>query len=198
MTSKMLFSMWLAAVVAVAFESLAVEPGHASPTATPASATAPTDRDSRARGAELLAPFKRDLKQALHAGLAEGPVAAMGACRVRAPEIASGLSRDGVRVGRASHRLRNPANEAPDWARPLLDAYRDDASDRAPKSVALPTGGVGYVEPILVQPLCLTCHGEVLAPEVAERIRTLYPEDRALGYGVGDLRGVFWVELPKD
>ena len=44
--------------------------------------------------------------------------------------------------------------------------------------------------------LCVTCHGESLAPDVQERLAERYPTDRATGYRVGDLRGVFWAELP--
>ena len=57
---------------------------------------------------------------------------------------------------------------------------------------------MGYVEPIRIQPLCLTCHGEALAPAVGARIRALYPEDAAAGFALGDLRGVWWVELPAE
>jgi len=150
-----------------------------------------------APGALLLAPFKRDLQQALRDGLAEGPVEAIAACRVRAPEIAAALSVDGVRVGRSSHRLRNPSNAAPEWVLPILEAYVADAAHRAPRTVDLAHGRSGYVEPILLQPMCLACHGKSLAPEVASRIEELYPADRATGFGVGDLRGVFWVEFPQ-
>ena len=150
-----------------------------------------------ARGAALLAPFKTNLQQALREGLAEGATEAVGACRIEAPEIAAKRSHDGIRVGRTSHRLRNPANTAPDWVKPVLDGFAADPSDRTPKSRALPSGRVGYVEAIVTQPLCLTCHGDALAPDVAERITSLYPEDRAVGYRAGDLRGVFWVEFPS-
>lgn len=150
------------------------------------------------RGAGLLAPFKRDLQQALREGLAEGPVEALAACRVRAPEIAQALARDGIRLGRSSHRLRNPANAAPDWVVPLLQAYVEDAAERSPRAVPLPDKRVGYVEPILLQPLCLTCHGDALAPDVAAKIEQLYPQDRAVGFEVGDLRGLFWIEFPAD
>lgn len=149
-----------------------------------------------APGASILVPFKQNLQQALLDGLAEGPEEAIAACRVKAPEIASRLSRDGVRVGRASHRLRNPSNTAPEWVAPILNAYANDPSDRAPRSVSLGDERSGYVEPIVVQPLCLTCHGANLAPDFASRIRELYPEDRAVGYETGDLRGVFWAEYP--
>jgi hypothetical protein len=149
------------------------------------------------QGARILAPFKQGLMQALGEGLAQGPVEAIAACRVEAPAIAAGISRDGVRVGRTSHRLRNPANTGPDWVASILDAYADDPADRAPRTVSLGDDRTGYVEPILLQPLCVTCHGESLAPDVAARIRELYPDDRAVGYRVGDLRGVFWAEFPQ-
>lgn len=158
-------------------------------------ASAASERDL-ARGAEILQPFKQQLQGALREGLASGPADAIAACRTKAPEIAASLARDGVRVGRASHRLRNPNNAPPEWVVPLLDGYRDDPSARAPRAVELDERRRGYVEPIFVQPLCLTCHGENLSDAIASKLSDLYPEDRAVGYEVGDLRGVFWVEFP--
>ena len=150
------------------------------------------------RGAELLSPFKSDLQEALRLGLTKGPVEAIGACSLQAPEIAKALAQDGVSLGRSSHRLRNAANSPPEWVSPVLEAYVDDSADRAPRVVPLPDNRFGYVEPILIKPLCLTCHGEVLAPDVAERINELYPEDRATKFNDGDFRGVFWVEFPAE
>ena len=60
----------------------------------------------------------------------------------------------------------------------------------------LDEGRAGYVEPILLQPLCVACHGEAIEPGLATRIAELYPQDRAVGFRVGELRGVFWVEFP--
>ena len=151
-----------------------------------------------ARGPEILAPFKQNLQQALREGLAEGPVEAIAACQLKAPEIAASLSQGGVRVGRTSERLRNPDNAAPDWVVPALEAYSTDSDDRSPRNLSIGPGRSGYVEPIMVQPLCLACHGESLEPEVSSRIQALYPDDRATGYQIGDLRGVFWVEYPHD
>ena len=56
---------------------------------------------------------------------------------------------------------------------------------------------MGYAEPIIVQPMCLACHGESLAPEIAAKISEAYPDDQATGFKVGDFRGVFWVEFPE-
>ena len=55
---------------------------------------------------------------------------------------------------------------------------------------------LGYVEPIIVQPQCLSCHGESLNEDVSMEINKLYPEDQAFGFKAGELRGVFWAEYP--
>lgn len=99
-------------------------------------------------------------------------------------------------MGRTSDRLRNPANASPTWVEPILAAYLADASNRAPRSVTIGPGREGYVEPIVMAPLCETCHGAQIAPELQARIDTLYPDDQATGFATGDLRGVFWVEYP--
>ena len=60
----------------------------------------------------------------------------------------------------------------------------------------LPDGRSAYAEPLVIQALCLACHGTVIAPDVQAAIAEKYPADRAIGYADGDLRGVAWVELP--
>lgn len=147
-------------------------------------------------GPRLLAPFKQHLQQALRAGLSSGPAEAIALCRDEAPAIAEALSGDSVRMGRSSHRLRNPANAGPRWVAPILEAYVKDTSERLPRTVVLEDNLRGYVEPIFVQPVCLACHGEDLAADVAAQVNELYPADQATGFEVGDLRGVFWVEFP--
>ncbi|MBT8092423.1 MAG: DUF3365 domain-containing protein [Gammaproteobacteria bacterium] len=155
------------------------------------------DAPPNPRGPELLAPLKKDLKEALVAGMQDGPLNAVSVCKDQAPAIAASLSVDGVEMGRTSHKLRNPANAAPGWVDPILQSYLADNADRAPAIVSLSDGREGYVEPILLQPLCVTCHGKTLPPNLAARISEEYPDDQATGFDVGDLRGVFWVEYPR-
>ena len=149
-------------------------------------------------GGRILSQYKHDLQGALRSGLSEGVVEAIAACRIKAPKIAESLSQGGTRVGRASHRLRNPDNVAPAWVEPILDGYIANPADRIPRTVLLSADQAGYVEPIVLQPLCATCHGDAIAEEVATRINELYPDDRAVGFKAGDLRGVFWVEYPAE
>jgi len=149
------------------------------------------------RGASVLAPFKASLQAELKAGLAEGPRKAIDVCRARAPELAKSAGSDSVRVGRTSHKLRNPSNAPADWMKPLLDHYLAHPEDHAPRAVRINNGHTGYVEPIFMQSKCLICHGESIAPTVRAALDEMYPDDRATGFRDGDFRGLFWVEMAE-
>ena len=149
-------------------------------------------------GAEAVLPFKKSLKAALVAGLEQGPVKAISVCRVEAPKLAEKASTASAQVGRTSRKLRNPDNAPKPWMEPILDRYESDPESREPAVVIIDEHTVGYVEPIYLQPLCVTCHGATLAPDLAAKIEELYPSDQAIGYAAGDLRGVFWAELARD
>ena len=69
------------------------------------SGTAEKQRIESARGAELLSPFKQELKQALVAGMQEGPLNAISVCRDQAPAIAESLSIEGVQMGSKALKL---------------------------------------------------------------------------------------------
>ena len=153
---------------------------------------------ARERGAGVIAPFKQRLLAELTQGLAPGPEHALEVCRARAPQIAAEASLHGARVGRTSHKLRNPENRAPAWVEPLLASYVAGESLGEVRVVRLPRGRAGYVEPIRVAPLCLTCHGDSLAPALRVRLAALYPDDHAVGFHAGDFRGLFWAELPRE
>lgn len=160
------------------------------------SGLASAQEQAPSRGAELLAPMKSKLQSALMTGMQEGPLNAIDVCKIQAPAIADSLAVEGIRIGRTSHRLRNPANTAPDWVNPILASYLDDHSDRTPRTVSLADNREGYVEPITTKPLCLACHGTALAPDVASLIEKVYPQDEATGFKLDELRGVYWVEYP--
>ncbi|MEM8610128.1 MAG: DUF3365 domain-containing protein [Myxococcota bacterium] len=151
----------------------------------------------RERGAESVLPLKQNLKRALASGLEEGPVEAVTACQAIAPSVTRGASTRSANVGRTSHKLRNPANEPKFWMRPLLQSYLDHPDQMDPKVIVLDEETIGYMEPIYLQPMCVTCHGTSIDPEVQARIDELYPEDEATGFEPGYFRGVFWAELSR-
>ncbi len=105
----------------------------------------------------------------------------------------------GVRVGRTSARLRNPRNAPPEWARSTVAATDGRKAADVP-SVAVDLGDrVGLLRPIEIRRRCLACHAarEALSAGTREWLARAYPQDRALGYELGDLRGYWWAEAPK-
>lgn len=163
--------------------------------APPASGAEPDPRIEAARAA--LASLEKGLKSALQEAMQTGgPVAAIGACHEQAARIAAAASTK-VAVGRTSHKLRNPANAPAPWMVPLLAELR--AASAKPgdfRTATLPDGALGYVEPIRVGPVCLACHGATVVPDVAAKLKALYPKDAATGFAPGDFRGLFWAVVP--
>jgi hypothetical protein len=153
-----------------------------------------------ARGNEAGRAFQKALQARLVQAMSQGgPPAAVEACAADAPRIAAEASASGVKLGRTSDRLRNPANTAPDWARaPLAAAATRRGADVEPLAVDL-GGKVGVLLPIVVGPACLGCHGAPasISPKVKDALAARYPADRAVGYQEGDFRGFLWVEVAK-
>ncbi|PWB70605.1 MAG: cytochrome c family protein [Holophagae bacterium] len=131
----------------------------------------------------------------LHAALDSGGAAAgIEACRLKAPEIAARVSEQyGVKIGRTSHRLRNPNNTIPSWAeRSVADRVGE------PSFLAGSGGEFAALLPIRLRAECEMCHGPVdsISEDVQRAIATFYPNDQAVGFVAGDVRGWIWVEVP--
>ncbi len=126
----------------------------------------------------------------------EGPAAAISVCRQDAPRIAEEVAaQHGLAIGRTSFRLRNPENRPPDWAAELVEKRVDK-----PAFSAGPQGRLGVLLPIRLGVECLVCHGDpqCIPEPVKAALSENYPEDKAIGFAEGDLRGWFWVEVPAD
>ncbi|HMO64552.1 MAG TPA: TSUP family transporter [Verrucomicrobiota bacterium] len=142
-----------------------------------------------------------ELARALAAG---GVSNALAVCSEKAlPLTAAVGATNGVRLRRVALRHRNPANAPEPAERAVLEEFA--AKIAAGKSVmpliaAHADGTATYFAPIVLNnPLCLRCHGapgKELAEADAGLIRRLYPDDRATGFALGDLRGMWRVDFP--
>ncbi|GAA5186302.1 c-type heme family protein [Ferrimonas gelatinilytica] len=148
------------------------------------------------RGAQLLTPFKMELKQTLMKGLEEGPESAVTLCQQEAPAIARRHSNNGIQMGRSSDKLRSPENRPPAWVEPILSQFQ--RGELTPVTVEITKETTGYAEPITIAPPCLACHGQQIANETRALLSHYYPEDEATGYQLGQWRGLFWVEFPTE
>jgi hypothetical protein len=154
------------------------------------------------RGRTLAGNLKKSLFTELGAAMSRGLPVAIDVCQSRAPAIAADLAKDGARVGRATRRTRNPQNRGDGWTLDAITYFEDLHARRQPLAAAtfsrvLDDGRVAYAEPLVIQELCVKCHGKELASDVRTALAARYPDDQATGYAVGDLRGVVWVELPR-
>lgn len=146
----------------------------------------------------------RALQQRLSARLVEemqkgGPAQALGVCRDEAQALTAETARvQGVKVGRSSHRLRNPGNAAPPWAERFVQAGAGRKAASVETTVVDLGDHVGVLRPLPTAATCTKCHGsaERLSPDVRDLLATAYPRDKATGFEEGDLRGFIWAEAP--
>ena len=139
----------------------------------------------------------RELNHALDQG---GPAFAISSCHIDVVDVIQRIARrEGIAAGRTSDRIRNPINAPRAWAAPLVKAN----SGRMARDVdgfAVDLGDkVGILRPIAERPMCASCHGpgRKIDPTVRKTLLERYPADRATGFADGEIRGWFWVELPK-
>jgi len=171
----------------------------------PLPAPQPDSASAQARAQAAMSEFGTRLRTVLQEQLqAQGPLPAIDVCHVQAPRIAAEVMQThGVRLGRTSERVRNPANAPTEWQTQLLNEFADKVTGgEAPEAQLakqhdnLPDGvALRVMRGIPVEAPCTVCHGTTIAPEVAASLLTYYPEDAATGYSVGELRGAIWVEV---
>ncbi|MBS4049647.1 MAG: DUF3365 domain-containing protein [Methylomonas sp.] len=140
------------------------------------------------------------LKQQLETA---GPAGAIGVCKQVAPALAAEYSQDGFLVGRVSLKTRNKTLGTPDvWERAILEKFdQQQAQGSAPAEFSELTEDADgrwfrYLKPIPTQPMCLQCHGQPddMAAEVKTMLAREYPQDQAVGYRAGDIRGAITIK----
>jgi hypothetical protein len=136
-----------------------------------------------------------------------GPEGAILVCRDKAPQLAKAASDEtGWSVRRVSLRNRNPRAVPDAWERAALEdfdrrAASGESATTLEKAEIVTEGGkqtYRYMRALPTQPLCLNCHGtpEQLTPAVTEKLKALYPDDKAVGYRPGDIRGAMTIRKP--
>ena len=129
---------------------------------------------------------------------------AVRVCSEKAQEITQKFTtQTGHYIRRVSLRYRNPKNAPDNYERRKLEEF-----DRLNREKKLSNEYfevvdehrvryLRYMRPLAAAPLCMTCHGpkESIPSEVQVILREKYPEDRATGFLVGDLRGAISVKI---
>lgn len=158
--------------------------------------------DPAVEGPKIIAEAFAKLSGALGEAIGKsGPAGALSVCSEKAPQIAKEVAKaHGVTLRRATHKPRNPKNAADEVEKAALEAFWATlAKKEAPKPQVITNadGSRAFLAPIVLgNPLCLQCHGtpnQDIAPETLAAIQKLYPDDKATGFKLGDLRGLWRV-----
>jgi hypothetical protein len=160
--------------------------------------------DARKAAGGLIQTLGGELKAAMTAG---GPAGAISVCKEKAPKIAAeAAQKTGMQVKRVSLKNRNPKGVPDAWeTQALADLEKRLAAGEKPETLDMhavvdtPDGKVfRYAKALVTQPICLNCHGDPdkMPPDVKASLAAEYPDDKAVGYSAGMIRGVLSIKKP--
>jgi hypothetical protein len=140
--------------------------------------------------------LSRTLQKAVATG---GFEEAINACKQMAPGLTGTYNNTTTTIERTAIRVRNEANAPNSLEKSQLEFFHNLVTANEPvkpKLVVDEKGTVHYFKPILIQPLCLNCHGsedQDISAALLARLKQEYPNDEATGYAMGDLRGLWHI-----
>ncbi len=133
----------------------------------------------------------------------KGTEYAVSFCSTRAIALTDSVAMSlNTKIRRVSDKSRNPNNKANKAELEYIAATKldiDQGKAPKPKLTELENKHLGYY-PIMTNKMCMQCHGQ-LETEVMSgtlsKLKSLYPNDQAVGYKTEELRGIWVVEIDK-
>ena len=150
--------------------------------------------------------FTQDLKSILIEQIqSNGVLQAVSVCSDTAQVLTNnfGVER-GIYIRRVSLKNRNANNIPDNFEKRIVNKFellhQNNELNSETEYAEIVTEGdykyLRYIKPIIVQAECLNCHGSQtdIMPEVKTLIVQNYPDDKAVGYKSGDLRGALSIK----
>ncbi len=135
--------------------------------------------------------------------LSDGVAGAVRFCQVSAGDLTATYTNEDLEITRTSIRYRNHSNKPDSLTESILEkmqAEKDKGVQPASLVLRDDNGVVHFYKPILMQAMCLNCHGSVpgqVQPDVLKVIDSLYPGDLARQYKEGELRGAWHIRFSE-
>lgn len=144
------------------------------------------------------------LSTALKSKIEEGGiVGAVDYCNIAAYSLTDSIAQaNNVILRRASNRFRNPSNKPNLSEEKVINTYLVELSNgnKLKPQIIKENGEVHFYAPIETKPLCLSCHGEpgkFISESDYAFIKEKYPNDLAINFKTGDLRGIWSITFPE-
>lgn len=154
---------------------------------------------------QIFQSLQKSMQKELLAGVKEGGFKkAINVCNQKAANLEKMAGNEKVQIKRVSDKPRNPDHAANAQELIVLNKWHKQLAQKqklTPESFTDAEGNFHVMKPITIQKAtCLNCHGseDSIQAEVLQEINRLYPDDKAKGYQMNQLRGAFLATWKKE
>ncbi len=133
----------------------------------------------------------------------EGTLAALEFCNIKALPLTDSMSVvQNATIKRVSDKPRNSSNKANDEEVKYINIFKNDVVNNTESKPIVKEIAeiVNVYYPIKTNSMCLQCHGKPtfnITPDTFTLINKLYPKDKAVGYNINEVRGIWNVSYTK-
>jgi len=133
----------------------------------------------------------------------KGTLEAVAFCNIKAYPLTDSMAvAQNATIKRVSDKPRNQNNQANKKELAYIKAFKNDIKNNIePKPIVdLTDSKVQVYYPISTNTMCLQCHGKPnndIQKPVLLKLNNLYPQDKAIGYQINEIRGVWNITFDK-
>jgi hypothetical protein len=133
----------------------------------------------------------------------KGTLEALSFCNERAYPLTDSMSTlYKANIKRVSDKPRNSNNQANSKELGHINTFKNTIKNsKEPKPIVeYETNKIHVYYPILTNAMCLQCHGkpnENIQNSTLKKLKLLYPKDKAIGYNVNEVRGIWSISFDK-
>jgi hypothetical protein len=153
------------------------------------------------RGDSISMVTGKTLMGQLQAAMGRGGIEeAVKYCNVNAYPLTDSISNKfNVSISRAAERNRNPENSLQEQDVPVFEQYKNN--EDLGSLVKTHGDDIYFYKPINLKGFCVSCHGNIennIGEENYALIKKLYPNDKAINFSPGDLRGMWKIKFEEN
>jgi cytochrome c553 len=133
----------------------------------------------------------------------KGTLEALAFCNEQAYPLTDSMATiHNANIKRVSDKPRNSNNQASAKELGYINTFKNNIkNNEEPKPIVEEIGTKVHVYyPITTNTMCLQCHGkpnEDIQNSTLKKLVSLYPQDKAIGYGVNEVRGIWSINFDK-
>lgn len=124
-------------------------------------------------------------------------------CNERAYTLTDSMAKiHRANIKRVSDKPRNQNNKANDIELKHIDAFKKLLANQEEIKPIIEeaNNSINFYYPITTNTMCLQCHGSLnneIESKTYKTIKKLYPKDKAIGYNVNEVRGIWSIQFEK-